>query len=297
MGTLRCIFNISIIAVLSCGLFSCSESDDFNLEREDCSVTINGFSFSSEAMGGAAIDINKQTGNVDESLNTPESVSGYKVSVQHSDPAVPVIEQEFRFVDGGGLDYGIIEKVKQGSNTFTAESIRNSALFEDKPEVGGFFKDGWYLVGRRENLTVPASGWSWNIYTRTAQYQEAIEDRYPCYSIYRETTDMNIIAGVVNEVAPFDMEVVNGRLVLVIENKKSDEIRVYMDGEEVTIINSGEVKYILKNDTTEDKLTLNLEIKKWKKQGRNWVLRKINIDRSFLKFEPGKNKTRLIEVV
>lgn len=285
----RWIIKVFIAFILLGGMFSCSKDDSFEVESETCDVIVEGFSFAQEGEGGGlkVIDINRQTGNINESLNTPQGVGGYTVNVYSPVGATsPYISEEFKFVDAGGENNGVVRNVKKGVNRFVAESVKDKDLFDNNPVVGEYFDNGWNVWGSVGKV------WSGNSDYRLSEYKDAIEDLVPCYTAYRGEIEYDIVPGQDN-VVPFEMKVINGRILVVVENNTSRNVDVSYNGR-TEQLGVDKVLFILLNDDSETKVNLRINISYYrKKKNGRWQLRnsKQNFD-----LEPGKNIARLINV-
>lgn len=281
--------NIFLFVAFLFTAISCSKDGGLDIEPETYDVIVEGFSFNNESEGGGlkAVDINRQTGNIDESLNTPKNVGGYTVNVYSpSGAATPYISEEFNFVDGGGEEYGVISNVKKGVNRFVAESVRNKDLFENKYDVGGYFNNGWVNLWGSV-----AKQWEFNPDDRLTSYKDILEEYLPCYTIYRGEKDYNVIGGQDNSV-PFEMQAVNGRMLVVVENNTSKNVEVSYNGR-IDQLGVDEALFVLLNDDSEVDIKMKFNIKYKKKQGKK---EKTKNKRITYTLEPGKNKARLIDV-
>lgn len=298
MGNIKCNYYIGIIALLSFLVFSCSEDELTISGTGDCTVGVKSFSNNSEASGG---------GKLARWSDTPDEVYGYEVKVKNiSHTEVAEFSQEFIYDtyedwynDPNDLnEYGIIDKVTQGQNMFTAVSIGRKGTSR--------YETGWNQYTSEMSIKYSSSYWTYEDYYNA--YRSTIEDgvvpQCKQYKLFRDTVYQDIYPNQ-NNFVDFDMKIVNGRLIVVIENLRETtsnrRYKVYatINGEEKEI-SYNKARAFVFNDNTEVTKDLVVDIDIYQSRyhhRKGWLAFKYQktITKTF-SYEPGKDKIRIISV-
>lgn len=261
------IFKIIILAnafFLFC-FFSCT-NDDFDLNTSICEVNLSGFL---QPKGKENNFSELKIIRVDRG-DAPNNVKGYTLKVENIDyQFIETINKTYQFKSSSNYGNGMVSDVTEGLNRFTVESY------------GGRTYHGWKSVS-----------WAYGVDEDEIadDYSRLLEEEYPRYSIYKDVVEANISPDIINEVR-FNMEPVNGRLAVVIENNKyNHKVLVYVNKEKKKVIRYDNVFCYLLNDNSPDGTELNFRI--LIKKGKTVVK---TINRNYI-LKSGIDRTRYINI-
>jgi hypothetical protein len=266
----NCNIKILVFAVLVYSFFSCS-NDNIESHQQSCEVTIEGFQYNSENP-----EIGLKSTYVDRG-DAPSSVGWYIIRVENLDyPGIKPKREDFIINDSwwSNNERPIVKNVTEGLNRFTAESI------------GGDPQKGWVDVQRKSRGSLQS---------RVDYYSQKLKSSYPVYAIYKDTVERVITPNDENNIN-FNMRPANGRLAIVVDNKKwMYAFRVTIN-EESEVLNNGEcICYLLNDDTPVGSvIDVKIDFYRYNVWHREWEHKKTE-NRSF-DIEAGKNKTRLIDL-
>lgn len=280
-------FCITILIVFVFCLSSCTKNESIEIDLPVCSVKVGGVGsyvnsnisgLKSNLNGLKAISVNKDT-------DVPDNIKGYSIKVTNQDySSVPEINNEYEFVVNGGSC--VVEGVTIGRNRFIAESIPDDGVF------GNNFT-GWNEWGPIVNIE---SGSDWE--SRLPQYAENAANDYPVYTKCADTTNLLVKQSPANNSIVFDMKPVNGRLLIVIENRyshpnKKHRLDVTINGVKKSIDMGKAIWYVF-NDDTDSGGSIPVRVEYWHKNKNQINYKKYADSTDDYSYEIGKNITHLL---
>lgn len=293
---LKYLLKILAIIPFVIGVASCEYEDLSVIEANTCKVVVSGLQSENSGGGLKVINLNRVSGEADITKNTPENIAGCNINIySHSDLENPYISQNVQFVDTLGDSVLILSGIQQGQNRFVAESYVDAGIF-------GGNTHGW---DGKIGILAEQTGTE-----KHKLYSEQIELVNPLYLKYRCVVDANIELGTENNIS-FNMQPVNGRIAILIENFNTGQVRntveLYSseDGyiDPILFIDRNQTGYYLYNNDNAATKPIKLRIVKYTSIGPNTTTKIYNLpddlpegsDMGML-YEPGKYKTQIITV-
>lgn len=278
-----------VIFLIFIGLSGC-EGDKIKVEEPVCSVFFDGLNVDQEKNGAGLKSI-----NIDRD-DAPYDVDGYTLTVENLEYDVEDITEKFVFNRWWwNNEKPHINNVTRGKNRFIVESFSYS-------------RDEWRGWGDTHEIRDIVEHWTNNVDSRAYTYEGYLDNNFPVYTRYMDTVIVDINSNMENTVH-FDMKPVNGRLAIVVENRKSDwddddddDDYYYGDGyklkvrinKENQILYYGEVAWYIINDGTPSGTDVKVDIIFYRRKNKRW--KKVKKKSVHYSIESGKNITRLIEI-
>lgn len=274
---MRIVF-LTFVAI-TCMLFSCSDDNNLDVKLKTYDVVIGGLHTCIENDDADNLLFDNNTGNV------PDDVWGIKIKVTNlSHSYIEPIEEEFKFIEGEfDSDDVLVNSVYADTNMFTAEAYENEPL-KGWVDVEMMNSEGFDLYNDKD------------IDLFAEKYAQRLNEMYPVYNIFRDTVEQYIGSDIEKNEVDFHMKAVNGRLAIVIENRKDNEdggvdyIDVKIDGGDLKRIEKGKaICYLVNDDESEGEVKV--EVYPHRVKFPDFVNRRV----FFIK--KGTNTTRLLTVV